>query len=303
MDRPFRPDDQASVAAWDAMNRAGQYLVANGGSDLHGVRNTGGFIAGSPTTVVHADALSKPAVLAALRAGRSFITRRPDGVELYLSGELPGQRSLPGGTLYGPPTERVGFEVLVRRAGMRLVVLRDGVPASTTAIESEEQVVAFSSPVGVGGFVRVEVRSAPTFLPDTPLASTLDMEALTNPICRGAARRGTCRGAHARRRRDAARHRAMTHSEALLRARGAGHRKGEVTLTGQATALEPGVAMLSRWAPGCCSRDAELVVRVRAVGLPDGLAVARLAGRDRAASGGGTAGRDVAPARRAAVPP
>ena len=180
---PFQPDDQAAVDAWDVMNRAGQRLVANGGSDLHGVRNTNGFAAGTPTTVVHAAALSKPAVLDALRAGRSFITRRPDGVEVYLSGSLPGQRAIPGGTLYGEPTELVQLEVVVRRAaGMRLVLLRDGAPASTTALESDEQVVPISTAVGAGGFVRVEVRGAPTFLPDTPLASTLDMEALTNPI-------------------------------------------------------------------------------------------------------------------------
>lgn len=180
---PFQPDDQAAVDAWDAMNRAGQRLVANGGSDLHGVGNTNGFAAGTPTTVVHAAALSKPAVVDALRAGRSFITRRPDGVEVYLSGTLPGQRSIPGGTLYGQPADLVQLEVLVRRAGgMRLVVLREGAPVSTTALEADEQVVPLSTPVGAGGFVRVEVRGAPTFLPDTPLASTLDMEALTNPI-------------------------------------------------------------------------------------------------------------------------
>lgn len=180
---PFQPDDQAAVDAWDAMNRSGQRLVANGGSDLHGVQNTNGFFAGTPTTVVHAPALSKRGVVTALQAGRSFITRRPDGVELYLSGTLPEQRQITGGTLYGAPTDVAAFEVVVRRAGgMRLVVLRDGVPVSTTTLASDDETVPFTTPVGAGGFVRVEVRSAPSFFPATPLASTLDMEALTNPV-------------------------------------------------------------------------------------------------------------------------
>jgi hypothetical protein len=180
---PFQPDDQASVDAWDAMNRQGQRLVANGGSDLHGVDNTGGFAAGTPTTVVHAEALSKRAVIAALRAGRSFITREPSGVELYLAGSLQGQRQIMGGTLYGAPPDVVDLEVVVRRAaGMRLVLMRDGVPVSTTKVASDDETVPFTTTIGAGGFVRVEVRSAPTFLPERPRASTMDMEALTNPV-------------------------------------------------------------------------------------------------------------------------
>ena len=300
---PFQPDDQASVDAWDAMNRAGQRLVANGGSDLHGVKNTNGFYAGTPTTVVHAPALSKPAVLSALKAGRSFITRKPDGVELYLSGTLPDQRQIPGGTLYGAPTDLAAFEVVVRRAaGMRLVVLRDGAPVSTTAISADEQTVAFSSPLGVGGFVRVEVRSAPMLFPNAPLASTLDMEVLTNPVwlVRGDPPAGTvpdltAAPAKAGPRRSGGRSAAplpprtlpltgpaaalpllggtalvaaaMTHSEFLFRARGGGQVEGEVVLTGQVSRVEgsgvDGFVVVSRWVEGCCSQDAELTVRVR----------------------------------------
>jgi hypothetical protein len=179
----FQPDDQASVDTWDALNRAGQRIVANGGSDLHGVDNVEGFAAGTPTTVVHAAALSKRAVVDALRAGRSFVTRRPDGVEVYLSGELPGQRQITGGTLYGAPTDVATFEVVVRRAaGMRLVVLRDGVPFRTTTLATDDERVEVDVPVGTGGFVRAEVRSSPEISPDRPRAGRLDMEALTNPV-------------------------------------------------------------------------------------------------------------------------
>ncbi len=60
-------------------------MVANGGSDLHGTVNSFGFEAGEPTTVVYAERLETRALVDALRQGRCFITRRPDGGELYLS--------------------------------------------------------------------------------------------------------------------------------------------------------------------------------------------------------------------------
>jgi hypothetical protein len=170
---------------WDTMLLSGQRIVGNGGSDLHGTDNTSGFASGTPTTVVHAEALSKRAVIDALKRGRSFVTRLPDGVEVYLTGTcVDGQRQIMGGTLYGAPTDVAEFEILVRRAGgMRLTVLRDGVVASVVPLTSDEQVVPFSTPVGSGGFVRVEVRGEPFFGgPSAPLASRTDMEAFSNPV-------------------------------------------------------------------------------------------------------------------------
>jgi len=180
----FQPDDEASLRAWDAMLVQGQRIVANGGSDLHGTENDQGFASGTPTTVVHAQALSKKAVVTALKAGRSFITRLPDGVEIYLTATgVDGQRQIMGGTVHGAPSDVVDVEILVRRAGgMRLVVVRDGAPAAVVPITSDEQVVPYSTPVGAGGYVRAEVRSAPVFVPGAPLSSRTDMEAFSNPV-------------------------------------------------------------------------------------------------------------------------
>lgn len=98
----FQPDDEAAVRTWDGLLRGGWRISANGGSDLHGVENDGGFAAGTPTTVVHAERLAKPDVVRALRLGRSFVTRVPGGVEIYLSARGPdGQRQITGGTIYG----------------------------------------------------------------------------------------------------------------------------------------------------------------------------------------------------------
>lgn len=182
---PFQPDDEAMLKKWDQMLLAGQRIVGNGGSDLHGTDNNQGFASGTPTTVVHADALSKRAVIDALKRGRSFVTRLPDGVEVYLTGTgVDGQRQIMGGTLYGAPTDTADFEILVRRAGgMRLTVIRDGAVAMVVPITSDEQTVSFSTPIGSGGFVRAEVRGEPFFGgPGAPLSSRTDMEAFTNPV-------------------------------------------------------------------------------------------------------------------------
>jgi hypothetical protein len=181
---PFQPDDEAAVRAWDEMLRQGQRVVANGGSDLHGVDNNEGFVAGTPTTVVHAERLAKRDVVAALRAGRSFVTRRPDGVELYLTATGPGgQRQIMGGEVRGASDDVVGVELLVRRAaGMTLVLLRDGLPVLRRTLASDDETVQAQQPIGAGGYLRAEVRSAPEAEPTNIRAGRLDMEALTNPV-------------------------------------------------------------------------------------------------------------------------
>ncbi|MDQ3503166.1 MAG: hypothetical protein M3486_06090, partial [Actinomycetota bacterium] len=128
---------------------------------------------------------SKRAVVDALKQGRSFVTRLPDGVELYLAGTgVDGQRQIMGGTLYGALTDLATFDIVVRRAaGMRLTVIRDGAVAAVVAITADEQTVRYETPIGAGGFVRVEVRGEPFFGgPEAPLASRTDMEAFSNPV-------------------------------------------------------------------------------------------------------------------------
>jgi len=158
--------------------------AANGGSDLHGVVDSGGFAVGKPTTVVYAQQLHKPAIIAALRAGRCFITRAPDGVELYLSAGRAGQQTAVGGEVYGDVGDLVTVTARVRRgAGMRLVFVSGGAPISTTTLDSDDQTIEVSVPVPVGGgYVRAEVRGQNRPNPTNPAASEGDMEALSNPV-------------------------------------------------------------------------------------------------------------------------
>ncbi|MBL7512550.1 CehA/McbA family metallohydrolase, partial [Frankia nepalensis] len=187
----FGPDDEESVRAWDGMLRRGWRVWANGGSDLHGVDNQYGFRAGTPTTIVYADALETRAVVAALRAGRSFVTRRPDGVECYLTATRPGQQAIVGGTVYGAAGDPVEVKVRIRRGGgyRAILLTQDGV-LSTTPLTADDQTIEATIPIPAGatdkgaggGFVRVEVRGARRDYPGQPLAGELDMECLTNPI-------------------------------------------------------------------------------------------------------------------------
>jgi len=181
---PFQPDDEATLQKWDDFLRRGIKLWGNGGSDTHGIKNDQGFAPGHPTNVVYADSLSKKGIVEALKGGRTFVTRVPDGAELYLSATGPGgQRQIVGGTIYGGEADTATFSVTVRKsAGRLLTLLRDGTPVQATPITSDELTVTLDQPIGAGGYVRAELRDEPIFeVPNVP-ASRGPMEALTNPI-------------------------------------------------------------------------------------------------------------------------
>lgn len=165
-------NDEASLRMWDSMLAQGWHTVANGGSDLHGVDDISTQV-GAPTTVVYAQRLAQPAIIAALKAGRAFVTSGPDGVELYLTASRPGQRTSVGGTVFGAVGEVVSVYARVRGGGgMRVTFTSDGRPVSTRAVASDDETVAVDVPIGAGpGYVRAEVRGADG-----------DMQAFTNPI-------------------------------------------------------------------------------------------------------------------------
>lgn len=181
---PHEPKDEAALVVWDSLLRAGHRVFANGGSDLHGTADPDGSGLGIPTTVVYAESLSRRDVVAALKAGRSFITSAPDGPELYLEAAGPdGQQAMPGGEIRGPGADVVTFSVLVRRgAGRALVLLRDGVAAHATPISADEQTVTIQQSIGVGGYLRAELRGTSAAELGDPVSSRTRMAALTNPI-------------------------------------------------------------------------------------------------------------------------
>src|SRR4029079_8185498 len=86
----------ASLAFWEARLRAGERLAVVGGSDTHVLRGTDADprhapMPGCPTTWVDAGSFAgnrgapdAAAILAAIRAGRTFVSASPAGPQLYL---------------------------------------------------------------------------------------------------------------------------------------------------------------------------------------------------------------------------
>lgn len=174
---PWGLDDEFSLTTWDTMLSKGLRVVANGGSDVHGVLNDGGFAVGRPTTVVYAARLAKADVVAALRAGRCFITRSPEGVELYLVASRPGQSAYTGGSVHGGVGDPVAIRIRVRRAaGMRLNLVAKGESIGVFVVTRDDQTFEVTVPIpSGGGYVRADVRGVPRGLEG-------DMEAISNPI-------------------------------------------------------------------------------------------------------------------------
>ncbi|MFD4556890.1 CehA/McbA family metallohydrolase [Streptomyces sp. NPDC058469] len=158
-DLPWQADNEAALAEWGrslgAEIRRGGWRPAMGNSDAH----LPGQI-GVPHTVVRAEELSTDAVLAGIRAGRSWIAESA-AVELSFVVSAGAQRVGVGGQL-----ESRGGPV-VARLGVR------GVPSGAVSFHTERGKVHVASlpgaGVGVGtvewrtsaresAFVRVEVR-------------------------------------------------------------------------------------------------------------------------------------------------
>ncbi|MFJ9247858.1 CehA/McbA family metallohydrolase [Streptomyces sp. NPDC101776] len=169
-DLPWQADNEAALAEWGsglaAGVRQGGWRPAMGNSDAH----LSGQI-GVPHTVVRAGELSTAAVLAGIRAGRSWIAGSAD-VELSFEVSAGAQRVCIGGQLES------GAGPVVARVGVR------GVPSGVVSLHTGagKVHVASLSAAGVGAvewrtsaresaFVRVEVRH--------PGGS---MAALSNPV-------------------------------------------------------------------------------------------------------------------------
>jgi hypothetical protein len=192
---PWTWDDDATVAQWDGMlgtaaRAGGRWLPAMGNSDAHNP----GQVIGLPQNVVLADELSRDAVLAGIRAGRTWIAESADVDVAFAAVGPRGQRAGIGERLDVAPGDRVAVSLEVR-----------GVPNGTVRLITDEgQVLQRTLPAGgagtvtwpttaaVSGYVRAEVRhpradgsaGAPALSPGLNFGP---MAALTNPIFLGRA--------------------------------------------------------------------------------------------------------------------
>ncbi|WP_406156404.1 CehA/McbA family metallohydrolase [Streptomyces canus] len=169
-DRPWNADNEAALAEWGrslaADIRTGSWRPAMGNSDTH----LEGQI-GIPHTVVFAEELSTEAVLAGIRAGRSWIAESAD-VDISFTANADGRVVGVGERL---PTHGGQVEV---QAAVR------GVPVGTVSFHTDRGkvhraslpadgagVVQWDTTAEHSAFVRIEVRH-----------SNGQVAALTNPI-------------------------------------------------------------------------------------------------------------------------
>ena len=88
--------NDVSLSFWEQQLRAGRRIVALGGSDTHNLKQTDadarhGRHLGQPTTWADTgNDASTEGVLAALRAGRAFISREIDGPQIFFSRQTNG---------------------------------------------------------------------------------------------------------------------------------------------------------------------------------------------------------------------
>lgn len=166
---------QTAIDLWEGLLQQGYKVTAVSGSDSKGVeadeaeRRRKGY--GSSATAIYAEALSRPAITAALKAGHAYVRTR--GVEaspaLELAATAGAQQGMFGDTLTVGPTDVVTLRVTVTGgAGQRLRYLRNGetfaeVPIPTDAFTSQLNVTR--DPLGegpLGTFWGVETLDAQT---------------------------------------------------------------------------------------------------------------------------------------------
>jgi hypothetical protein len=156
---PWGGINVAALEFWDARLRAGERLVAVGGSDTHVLRGTDpdsrhAAVLGCPTTWVEAGPRPDvPAILAAIRAGRTFVSAAPAGPQLYLDRSSDGVNAR-----------------VVDGTDAALHLVADGGILAATVVDSAKWTRAFSVPPGLT-FVRAQL-----------VGVSGEMRALTSPI-------------------------------------------------------------------------------------------------------------------------
>jgi hypothetical protein len=170
----FTSADRLALRYWDMMLRRGLRITATGGSDLHQSDRVGVGPA-TPTSIVGAAALSRRALVEALRAGHVTLSAAPDGPQVYVEAlGRDGQRAGIGDTIYGTDTDEVRVRIHTRRArGAQLVMIADGQRRNVGRPAAGDDAFDVQRQIGGGGYVRFELRTGS--LPSR-------VHALTNPV-------------------------------------------------------------------------------------------------------------------------
>ncbi|MFI7276029.1 CehA/McbA family metallohydrolase [Streptomyces sp. NPDC049879] len=172
---PWTPDDEAALATWSGLLHArddGRWLPAMGNSDSHREPQ----VIGLPQTVVLADELSRPAILAGLAAGRSYLAESA-AVTLALSAtDAAGATAGIGERLATAPDApvTVRLDVTGVPGGTARLVTDQGVILGVRLPTSGSGTVMWHTSAAATAHVRAEVRHG-----DEPAGA---MAGMTNPV-------------------------------------------------------------------------------------------------------------------------
>lgn len=166
---PMRATNLQALEYWHRRLCAGERIPACGGSDFH--RDTPFLFLGGPAMCVYADSPGASDILAAMRAGHSFITFSPEGPVL----ELSAGEAIMGDSVSWAEVREAHLSVKRLQAGdmVRAVTGRGSDVLFTAPSDGE---VSLSYAMEAPGFVRVEVLRV--FVPGIPPVPA----AVSNPI-------------------------------------------------------------------------------------------------------------------------
>jgi len=135
--------ERSGVPFWEGLLNQGYHLTGIGGSDNHDADIPGPGSVGYPTTVVQAEDLSTPSILAGLRAGHVFIDTEGTRDRLLEYSATAGDRTAGmGDTL--PVRGNAGIRLAVHvmhATGSHLELIADGskLPSANAAIQDDDQ--------------------------------------------------------------------------------------------------------------------------------------------------------------------
>jgi hypothetical protein len=147
----------SGIAFWEARLNAGLRVTAVGGSDNHDAALPPARGVGRPTTVVHAEALSQDAVLAAIRAGHVFVDAQGTRDRtLDVRFEAGGRSVEMGDRVDGSSGGRLIAHV-THAAGGHIALSGPSAPKLKTAPLSDDDTFGLDLPSGAHGWLRVDV--------------------------------------------------------------------------------------------------------------------------------------------------
>ncbi len=171
---PWIFNNRESLAWWEVLLNQGRRIPIVGGSDMHNLHGmVSGFVRiGTPTTWIFCeDEPTAPNLLAALRAGHSFVSESPMGprVVLRVDGVLMGDSAQP------QATSRTEVETH-GAAGSTLVLVGSSGVLYNETIQDDEKRIALTLDLSAEKYVRAEIRADPD-IDGLPV-----MRALSNPV-------------------------------------------------------------------------------------------------------------------------